>query len=101
MVDLKGPGMAIIYEVFKPTVDGQPTLCIVQEYIQGQNLAAWYDAQSKPIDPNRIAGLLAEIAMILASAHSRGVIHRDLKPANILLTDSGQPYLLDFGLALG
>ena len=101
MVDLKGPGMAIVYEVFRPTVDGQPTLCIVQEYIQGQNLAAWYNAQSKPIDPNRIAGLLAEIAMIVATAHSRGVIHRDLKPANILLADSGQPYLLDFGLALG
>ena len=41
----------------------------------------------------------SRLAAGLAHAHERGIIHLDLKPANILLTDEGQPMLLDFNLA--
>jgi eukaryotic-like serine/threonine-protein kinase len=41
----------------------------------------------------------ARLAEGLAHAHDQGVVHRDLKPANVLLTDDGQPMLLDFNLA--
>jgi serine/threonine protein kinase/Tfp pilus assembly protein PilF len=43
--------------------------------------------------------IAARLADGLAHAHEQGVIHRDLKPANILLTDDGQPMLLDFNVA--
>src|SRR5204863_676547 len=41
----------------------------------------------------------ARLADGLTHAHERGVVHRDLKPANVLLTDDGQPMLLDFNLS--
>jgi eukaryotic-like serine/threonine-protein kinase len=41
----------------------------------------------------------SQLADGLAHAHGLGVIHNDLKPANVLLTDDGQPMLLDFGVA--
>jgi serine/threonine protein kinase len=33
------------------------------------------------------------------AAHLKGVIHRDIKPANVRVDQSGEPVLVDFGLA--
>jgi tetratricopeptide (TPR) repeat protein len=46
-----------------------------------------------------ILGLVCQLADGLSHAHERGILHQDLKPANILLSDEGQPMLLDFNLA--
>ena len=43
--------------------------------------------------------LAADIADALRTAHAQGVIHRDLKPQNIIMTPSGRPKLVDFGIA--
>src|SRR5262249_34551509 len=44
-------------------------------------------------------GLVARVCDAVQHAHDRGVIHRDLKPSNILVEESGQPKVLDFGVA--
>ncbi len=44
-------------------------------------------------------GLLAKVCDAVEHAHQSKVIHRDLKPSNILVDASGQPKILDFGVA--
>lgn len=65
---------------------------LVLEYIEGQPL-------SGPLGPDEAVSVVLPIAHALEEAHRRGILHRDLKPANILVTRSGTPKLLDFGLA--
>lgn len=50
-----------------------------------------------PLD--RTVEIFSQVARALGYAHSRNVVHRDLKPSNILLDDTGNAFLTDFGFA--
>lgn len=50
-------------------------------------------------DPRSAVAIVAALARAVAHAHAHDVLHRDLKPSNILLKDTGEPLLSDFGLA--
>jgi len=43
--------------------------------------------------------LFLKICSAVEYAHQHGIIHRDLKPGNILIDQSGEPRIIDFGLA--
>lgn len=75
------------------TSDGQPYL--VLDYVDGTPLLEY--ARERPL-PDRLR-LLADAAGAVAYAHQRLIVHRDLKPSNLLVDQSGQVKLLDFGIA--
>ena len=55
--------------------------------------------ESRRFTCREVATLVCKLALALNYAHQKGIFHRDVKPANIMLDASGQPHLMDFGLA--
>ncbi len=74
---------------------GRPYLIL--EYVQGIRIDDYCSTRNLGVE-ERIR-LVLDVLGALAHAHSNLVIHRDIKPTNILVTDSGEAKLLDFGIA--
>lgn len=70
---------------------------LVMRYLRGGSLLS--ALESGPWDVNATGRMLDQLAAALAAAHQQDIIHRDIKPANILLDESGNAYLSDFGIA--
>lgn len=71
---------------------------IIMQYIDGRNIEEKIQAEGKHA-PKEATRIVLEIARGLQAAHRAGVIHRDIKAENILVTNTGQVKLTDFGLA--
>lgn len=70
----------------------------VMEYIPNALPITKYVAHHKLPTDERIA-LFRKVCDAVAHGHEKGVIHRDLKPSNILVEPSGEPKIIDFGVA--
>ncbi|MBG6224686.1 serine/threonine-protein kinase [Arthrobacter sp. CAN_A2] len=79
-------------------VDGQPVAYLVMEFVRGRTLRDVLRDHGR-LTPRHALDLLDAVVEGLAAAHEAGLIHRDVKPENVLLSDTGQVKIADFGLA--
>jgi eukaryotic-like serine/threonine-protein kinase len=87
-------GIAQVYEAGM-SEDGRPFFAM--EFIRGMPLDEY--ARGRGLDAAARLELLANVCDAVQHAHDKGVIHRDIKPGNILVDESGQSKVLDFGVA--
>jgi len=71
---------------------------IAQEYVAGKNLGQLLERQGA-FQPALVLDVLRQVVSALCKAHEWNIVHRDIKPENILLSNSGEVKVADFGLA--
>ncbi|MDO5661947.1 MAG: protein kinase, partial [Brachybacterium sp.] len=71
---------------------------IVMEYVEGRTLRA-YIHEDEPMDSRQAAEIMAGVLSALEYSHKAGIVHRDIKPGNVMITDTGEVKVMDFGIA--
>jgi serine/threonine protein kinase/tetratricopeptide (TPR) repeat protein len=77
------------------TDDGLPYF--VMDYVDGIPVTHFLEETNPPLEER--LHLFLKVCSAVELAHSSSIVHRDLKPSNILVTRTGEPKLLDFGIA--
>lgn len=93
VANLEHPNIVPVYDFSEH--EGSPYL--VMRFIEGETLKARLTRGAMP--PDEAIAMIDKVGDGLAYAHEKGVLHRDIKPSNIMLTNEGQVFLADFGLA--
>ncbi len=70
---------------------------IAMQYVKGKNVRQL--VSGRPLNLKSALSIAIQVCDALAYTHSRGIIHRDIKAGNIMVNESGQAKILDFGLA--
>ncbi|HQZ98405.1 MAG TPA: protein kinase [Pyrinomonadaceae bacterium] len=90
---LDHPNICTIYDFH--SADG--VFYIAMQYVEGKNVRQL--VAGRPLELKSAISIAIQVTDALAYAHSKNIIHRDVKAGNIMVSDSGQVKILDFGLA--
>jgi len=93
---LSHPCIVVVYDVGSEPSTG--LLYMALEYLRGKTLEGIL-AQGQRLDWREALRATGRLADGLHHAHERGIVHRDIKPANIMVLASGEPKIMDFGVA--
>jgi len=86
-----------IAKVLELDLDGKFPF-FTMEFIDGETLPALTQKfHPLPLPRAYACAVIREVGAALAHAHDRRVIHGDLKPQNVMVTNTGELRILDFG----
>ena len=91
---LNHPGIVAVYDSGEEGANSY----IVMELVTGHTLREEIQ-KSKKLTVQRSLEIVDGVLDALSYSHTNGIIHRDVKPGNIMLTDSGDVKVMDFGIA--
>jgi eukaryotic-like serine/threonine-protein kinase len=91
---LSHPNVVAVFD--QGSADG--LVYLAMEYVPGRTLRQVLQ-ETGPFSPEQALAVLDQSLQALAAAHAAGFVHRDIKPENVLISDSGQIKVTDFGLA--
>ncbi len=94
---LQHPGIARIYEAGSAQTPLGEQPFFAMELVTGRPIVQYANAMRLGVRER--LELLTLVGEAVEHAHQKGVVHRDLKPSNVLVTESGEPKVLDFGVA--
>ncbi len=95
---LRHPGIAQVYEAGMHREGRINVPYFAMEYVPDAKTIIDY-AEAGALNPEARLELFAGVCDAVHYGHQRGIIHRDLKPANVLVDPTGQPKVIDFGVA--
>ena len=96
---LNHPAIVAVYDTGEEQAPTGETLpFIVMEFVNGRTLKEVLGAEGR-LQPRRALEICADICAALDFSHRHGIIHRDIKPGNVMLTQTGQVKVMDFGIA--
>jgi hypothetical protein len=93
---LSHPGIVVVHDVGRDRRSG--LLYMALERLDGETLADLI-ASGRRLNWREVLRITARVAEALHHAHTQGVVHRDVKPANIMVLRTGEPKIMDFGIA--
>ncbi|MFM8897277.1 MAG: protein kinase domain-containing protein, partial [Actinomycetota bacterium] len=95
---LNHPGIVSVYDSGKEETPSGVMPYIVMEYVEGKTLREIiHKGERFPLQ--RAVEIVDGILTALQYSHKNGIVHRDIKPGNIMITDSGDIKVMDFGIA--
>ncbi len=93
---LTHPAIVVVHDVGRDPASG--ALFMALELLRGRTVQDILGEEG-PLPWPEALRLVEQVAEGLHHAHEHGIVHRDVKPANIMVLASGEPKIMDFGIA--